>query len=409
MLTAASILPSGGADQQNVGEAKDSILPAEVRAQYEKQANAMKVLHLDFNETLSGPDVPNYYGGPTTYSVYLDGCNFLLRTLYLYRNNGGKSKMHEDAFDGRVFYYGDPNTNGHASPILKKCWPSDLSDPQRTIPIYFRYFKAAGFYAPERIADLAPYRGLEPLAIKYIEESSSAKVETAGQKLRLTVEIPDRLLIDARAVNLEERRQFLKKAYLNGAQLAEKEIPALKTMQSMEPKRTVTLVLDAKYGYGVIEREEFTATGKRIVLVQSSEWKYYEPVGIWLPGRCVESYYTERFALTDFSDQPRSSVTFQLDEVQFSLPKDIKFALDYTTAGSMILDRTSLEARERPGHQVAYKVAADGTKLLQIAQSVTPLQNKKTRMWRFLILIFLAIPPATVCTRYLLRKARRNG
>src|SRR5438034_10267253 len=69
------------------------------------------------------------------------------------------------------------------------------------------------------------------------------------------------------------------------------EIEDAKALKARKPTRTVVLLLDPKHGYGVAERGEWNVAGKRTGRIQSEDWKFYEGAGIWLPSRCVVSYY----------------------------------------------------------------------------------------------------------------------
>ena len=400
--------------QQSAAEAVETRLPPDVGEQLEKQAATMAAAHLEFSEEQAGAGVESFYGGPTIYSAYFDANRFYLRTEMHYPGES-KRRVHEDAFDGNIFYYGDPDRSDRTTPaILKKYMPGDATDSEQSTPIYFRYFEAAGFYPPQCIGDLAALHSIESLVLQYINLSESTKVEKEGGNLTVTVHIPDPLLVRAQAVNLEMRRKSLLLATRNGRDSGNepewvvKELSALKKMQSMVPKRTVRFVLDPKRGYGVVEREDLSAEGRRIVLVQAYKWRYYEDAGIWLPNRCVESYYTGRLALTEFYDRPHLTVTFQLNRVKFGHRENIPFALDYKKSGSLIVDRSTPEAQKEPGHEVVYTVAANGHLLRGSAIDVLNEMNRRrlAPIWIGLNVVIFGVVITVVYVRF---KRKRYG
>jgi hypothetical protein len=393
MLTLASISHSGIVyAQTNISQNSNSEMLTNIQVQLEKQAAAMATIHLEYSETQTGEDVPSYYGGTTTYSTYFDANRFYLRTIYLYNNRSGKHTIHEDAFDGTFFYYGDPERDFGPPGILTKYLPSDITDPERSQSIYFRYFEAAGFYPPQSIADLNASSYIQSLVLHYIKESDSTTIEKKGENLYVTVYVPDPLIVRAQATDLEKQRETLR-PLRNGTNWINKEIETLKEMKTLIPRRTVKFVLDSKHGYGVVERDDFTASGQKIVHVQSDKWKYYETADVWLPNRCIESYYTGRFAYTEFSDQPRLTVMFELNHVDFGPQTNAQFALNYDKPRSLIVDRTTPEAQENPDHKVTYTVAANGTLLRGVALNVLPEMNRARHwFWICVFLVLLGLP-----------------
>src|SRR5207245_843732 len=125
--------------------------------------------------------------------------------------------------------------------FLGKYLVADATDPDRTKKLSeFPYLDAAGFYAPERISELQQFFSIEPLVLRYLKQNGATRIEKAGENLRVTY---------------------------------------------MTPERTVTVLLDPKLGFAVAEREEWTGAGKRIVRIESQDFKYYEAASIWLPSR----------------------------------------------------------------------------------------------------------------------------
>ena len=157
---------------------------------------------------------------------------------------------------------------------------------------------------------------LEPLVLHYLEQGDLTKVETLGENVRVTFQVKDRWLAIARETDPERLRKNLE-GTPNSPHFIAEQVANLERLQTMAPMRVVAFLLDPRHGYGVAEREEWTAAGQRIVRIQSEDWKYYESVGIWLPSRCVASYYAHPLTLSEFSDQPILTITHQLRLVEF--------------------------------------------------------------------------------------------
>jgi hypothetical protein len=208
----------------------------------------------------------------------------------------------------------------------------------------FPYLDAAGIYAPAYSDEVERFSGLEPLALHYLAESDSPKVETVGDNVRVTFQVKDRWLANAQQFDVERVRKQADNGANTPAFVAS-EVERVKRWQGMNPTRTVALLLDSKHGYAVAEREEWTAAGQRIVRIVSDDWQHYAAPDIWLPSRCVAFYYTHPLFLAEFSDEPIATVTHQLQHVEFG-KKDIPFALQGSapTPGKptmRIIDRTT--------------------------------------------------------------------
>jgi len=377
-----------GADVSTPGQA--STFPSEGKTELTKQAVTIATLPigLEVTEKQEGIDVPKFYGGPTTYRAYFEGNKFYLRTTSLYPKVP-KPRIHEDSFDGSLFYYGDLEAGANSYPsVLKKYIPGDATDQEQLTPIYFGYFAAAGMLSPQQISDLKGYTSLQIALSMTLNEDSGIKVALDGEKIRMTAEIPDRLVLNARSKNIEwEQRQF--ENTKTSPAFISKYIEQLKEMQRMPARRTVKYLIDPKRGYGIVEREDFTQDGRRIQQLETDEWKYYRDVDMWLPHHCVERYYSQRFALTDFSESPRLTVTYDVSKVAFQ-QQELAFNLEYKKQGSLIIDRSTPEAQRRPEHTVAYIVAANGSLLEETASSVmNEVHGRRTFLWILLVNILV--------------------
>lgn len=351
--------------QPTTNEDTNTELPLDVREQLEKQAAAMAAIYLEYT----------YACARAGYAEFISTCfnanRFYRRTQ---RTRGkGKGLICEDAFDGEIFYFGEPEVlGGVMEPArLGKYLVNDETDPDHWRRLFeFPYLDGASFYAPVSIAEVKAFSSIEPLLLRYLKENDSTKVKKVGENLQVTVRITDPEVVRAQKVDLDRQRQLLE-AGPNSSEAVAKQIEHLKVLQDMTPKRTVKFVLDPKRGYGVIERENWNAVGHRTVRIQSDKWKYYKPEGIWLPSRCDILYYE------DASDKVRTKFTCELKQIEFSPRTNVQFALDYRKAGTLIRDRTTPEARTNTYHEVTYTVAADGMLLRDAAADVMREINRR--------------------------------
>jgi len=321
LLTAGAAAVAVKQASTNGAKAK---LPPEALAQLEKQKAAMRAIYLEFTESRRG--TVNTYTGDVvpSYSAYFDGNQFRQR-----QHPPGQD--YERAFDGENVY----NDEAGALSISKtSVAAADSGWVFRFVE--WPYLDAASIYAPIYISELDRFSSPEPLVLHYQQQSDSTKVESVGENLRVTFQVADRWLARVRQLDAEKYRRDLERAP-NTPQYVASEMEHVKRLKAMKPTRTVAFLLDPKHGYGVAEREEWTAAGQRIVRIQSSDWKFYEGAGIWLPSRCVATYYTSPYWLNDFSDQSVLTVTNELKLVEFG-KKNIPFVL----GGA---DRMELKAR----------------------------------------------------------------
>ena len=298
--TSVAVVPS--LDQQfNTNIAN---LPPKVREQLEKQRAAMKALYIEYYEILSGGPYRDY---TETNAAYFEGNRF---TIW--------NKDREYSFDGKFAWVGGkqgPFQNSKAR--LTKFLPSDSSDSGLTY-LYWKlsYFDAASIYAPAYLTEVNQFSSLKPLALHYLEQSDATKIEQDGENFRITFYVDDSFLINRRKTDPVRFKKTIENNP-NTAEFKTKELETLKRLQSMDPKRTVSLVLDSQHGYAVAERDDRTAAGQRIAHFQTENWKFYEDAGIWLPERCVVSYYATPYTFEEFADQPLQKLTIDLNLAEF--------------------------------------------------------------------------------------------
>jgi hypothetical protein len=388
-------LHSGEGFAQNTAgrEGKSSDLPPEVQAVLEKQAAALQSISFEVTETLAGSDVPEDYGGPSKFLSRATKNRFYIRSESLNTRNAGHKAIHEDSFDGTIFYAGDPNEDFKNRPqLLVKFRPGDTTDPGRqTQPIRFPYLQVAGYWTPQFVSDLEHGFSIRSLTLYSLDQGDSVRVETIGKRLRVSAQVPDPMVLWARSIDLEQFRSLLA---FNPPGDAKRQVDDINRIRNMPEKRSLVLTLDPQYGYGVVEQETYTQSGQRIERVEAEQWKYYADAGIWLPGRCTESFYMDRMRYADFSQNPRLVSISELNEIRFNAPQNQQYALNYTRAGSIIGDRTLPAAETDPQHQVGYIVAANGSLLRDVADDVLVdiKSGGRNRFFTILLMALMSVP-----------------
>jgi hypothetical protein len=371
--------------------------PSDLYEPLERQAAAMKRFQMDYSELKAGEGVSSHYLGPTMYSLRFDANHFKIRVEEL--DGSDQSRIiHEDAFDGETFYSGDtyrPLSENRPA-TLTTYSPGDATDEEELREIfsaYSSYLETAGFYLPLRILDLNGFRALQSLVLHEANEGDSTKVERVGGQIRISVHTLDPLVLRARSIDLGNFRKGMELRRFPATTILE-NISAMKEMQDMDKWHTVIFTLDPTRGYAVLARDDFAPTGQMAVHVETEQWKYFETVGVWLPGKCVKSYYTGRFLYSGFSNQPRSTVTYELKRVEFGIQKNEPFTVNYRTPRATVIDRSTPGALKTPGHIIVYTVSPDGTLLRNAAGVVVKDMGQKRRfVWIAIFSVLLCIPP----------------
>lgn len=414
MLVLASAGFSASGAQQPVASRASGLtnLPPDGLDRLEKQKSAMRTIYFEFREVLSGSGSEKAsFGGESAYSAYFEGGHFYQRKRSVRDVNARPTPHDRDtAFDGDSFYFGNPRqASGPA--YLTRFSAADVTDPDRwRIFVQFTYLDAAGFYAPERITELTDFACIEPLVLHELKEGNITKVQDVNEHLMITVRVPDRYLLSLREMDMGRYREELESRTTNKAWIA-KWMRTYERLRDMQPERTVSFLLDPQHGYAVTEREEWTAAGQRILLVQSEGWKYHAEADIWLPSRCVASFYTRPAELDEFFDRPIRTITSDLTLVEF-VRRDVQFALDqrsdYKHPGTVVTDRTVPEARASRDHKVIYTVAANGTQLKGMALSVADHRGHR-RFVLWFIAVNAFILSALVAAKVRTARRRRKG
>jgi len=370
-------------------------LPTEAQAQLERQAGALRAFSIEYDEMPWTPKEGNFM--VRSHVVTFDGPRFYESTHTTPTRAEIKMSQvdFESAFDGQFAYCGSPRYPEFKKrpTTLTKYLPSDLTDPVRRDMLFlFPYLDEAGFYVPIYLHELSQFTGIEPLILRYLKESESTQIMPVGADIRVSVRVKDVTVATVREITPEDAQKEMG----TGTE-GDQELARIRRFQTMEPIRKVTFLLDPKAGFNAVEREEFAASGKLIRRIECRDWKYYDTPGVWLPGQCVVSNYTNPHDLETFSEEPVSASEERLKNIRFG-SQDIVFSLDkhpsYLEAGAMIVDRSLPEARLRSSHAVGFVIAGDGKLLRTSSESaMSEMDGRKSRYWVSTAFVILACLP----------------
>jgi hypothetical protein len=374
-----------GNAQPTAEQVENAGLPQDALDRLRKQATAMARISLSYRQTIS----TGGKSGNVDFSEDFDGGRFKQR-VEIHSFRGLQKRVHENAFDGRIYYDGEPEkTGGDITAMVTKYLAADTTDPLRTMKLVtFSYLDGAGFYAPSCVAEMREPL-VESLVLHYWAESDSNKIERTGDTIVVTVEVPDPISTQARGIDVKQQRHELATGQNTPEQITN-EIETLKKMQVMTNKRIVAFTLDAKRGYAAVKREEWTAAGQRIAVIQNDRWKHYAAADIWLPGQCTFAYYASQ-SLTEFSQEVMLRMTIKLSSLTFNPSQDTSFVLDYQKPGTTILDRTTPEARSNRAHMVVHKIAANGAPPRDRAPAMQHEVNPSRNGFRFCVLVIAPV------------------
>lgn len=385
--------------------AQDAQVPLPLRQQLEKVSVAMKSVRLKYGQAFADP-VRGPHRGTLTNFAHFDLNHFSQRIEGMMESPGKNGEtlapyLNESAYDGEFFWSGTPKMAGAIPAALTKYLPTDTTDPQNSVIgfVSFPYLEAAGFYVPKSIGELKTFISVEPLVLHYIKDDHSPQIVNDGEHLRVLFRVTDPYLTANRRVDLTKARKILESQMLP-PELIEKELSHLKFVQKQNPVRVVQVTLDPKLAYGIVDREDFTDDGKRILRIRSENWKHYPDVDLWLPQRCVTSYYLDPESRMELNRDQINSVSHELYSIEFNPKAKGNFSLDYRIPGALIKDRASEEARRSPTHQMAYFVSAHGTQLRQAATTLSDkLSRPKRVLWICIFLVLLALPASVLLKR----------
>ncbi len=360
-----------------IAQEGDNVLSVEVRDRLQKSATSVSRMFVKFEQTKSGSALGNYWG-PSTFSVNFDSGRFLSLRKDTVREKDGRitTSFHEDSFDGKYFYFGTPKIEaGDIPAVVVKYLVSDSTDPKwRSHLIDIPYMGYAGFHVAQTIADLNTTL-IESLVLRSMRESVKTSIEKVDNRILVTTEIPDTAIIAMKGLDIEQERKNLESGK-NSPEYIAQELQVIREIQSLEPRRVVKFLLDSRYNWGVVEREDYTLDGKLIVKVTASDWQFYDKADMWMPSHVTAVYYTYPSAPVKFTKDPLTTFSIHVKEINFAPPSDVAFQLDYRKPGSLVRDRSSPEARARTDREMSFRVSADGRTLQQSGREA-PMEGKK--------------------------------
>src|SRR5438034_74655 len=254
------------------GEA--ATLPVEVREQLEKQRAALRTVYFEFEQTTLRNDREVTY----TNTAYFEGDRFRVKA------------PSDVSFDGELMWLVSTHPRNVRPPfILRK---TKIRNTTETTPsfneLYWRlpYFEAAGIYFPPYPKDVRTFEALEPMVLRFVENSESIEIMPEGAHLRLRFYVDDWVLLNSREIDPVMFRKQIEGMPISPERKSY-EVSILQKTRTMVPKRTVSMLLDSNHSYVPLEREDRSADGQLIARYGVQEWKYFADVAIWLPAKCV--------------------------------------------------------------------------------------------------------------------------
>lgn len=360
-----------------VWAAEAATFPIEVRAQLEKQRKALRTVYIEFEKTMvrNGGDVS------FTNTAYFDGDRFRVKA------------PSDVSFDGEMLWLVSERLKRPS--ILRK---TQIRNTTETTPsfneLYWRlpYFEAAGIYFPPYPKDVRAFESLEPIVLRFLENSDPFEIMPEGANLRLRFSVDDWVLLNSREID-----QVMFQKQLSGMpispEMISNEVSSLQNARAMVPKRTVSMLLDSNHSYFPLEREDRSADGGLIARYGVEEWKYFADVTLWFPTKCVVSYFTNAFQPESVLRSPVQTIQINLKNAEFTARKT-EFVLintaKYRVAGTEVHDETISNSVDGVRRPVMLTIAADGT-LLNEAIPVKISGNRRSLI--LIVLFILAAPP----------------
>jgi carboxypeptidase Q len=343
-----AIWAPGAYSQVLPANANPLLTPA--RQAWEKQRAGLQRVYFEFSET-NGGTVEGW-----NYKVWVEGSAYFdQKRCYFKEDLHDEGYNSESAFDGETIWR-------RSSSGIRKTGIADAAEIYRYGVARFSYLTAAGIFCPEFGSDYATFSGLEPLGLRYLKTAELSLVESVGEKLRLTFQVADRLA----AVQTHGFGPT----------------PLKTEVEDPTPsKRKIVLLVDPKYNYAVVEREEWNALGKRVGHILSGDWKFYKEPGLWLPSRCVATYYARpRYFETGYSEKPIHAVTNSLTLASFEA-KPISFSFAPKKAAPdlfAITDSTnSVPATADPIIERIQKEVTDRSQVMELASWLTDVYGPR--------------------------------
>jgi hypothetical protein len=239
------------------------------------------------------------------------------------------------------------------------------------------------------------FQYLEPQVLHILGTTDPVKVSTNGKSLEISFLVDDGAISEAKRIDIKKQKTVLE-ARPHTEQSVATELDRLKKLQGMPTKHQVTFILDPQYGFATVGRKIFDPIGIESTDVECSEWRHYDGANIWLPSQCVSKVYADAYAAPMNRHEVGSTVTYELMDISFTVPDNVKFQLSYTNPGSSIRDRTDALARRSATHETVYTVAASGALLKESADHVWANMGLRKKAVTIAIMCVLMVAPAMV-------------
>lgn len=253
----------------------------------------------------------------------------------------------EQAFDGRVLYYGQYR-RGSENHILMTMLGDNLDG--KFASQYFTkrciYLEAAGYRLPDR-APAWLDSGLKSIALDYLakcEIDSMNIVEGDEGLIEISLVIPEPTVERAKSIDLKWTEENMRS---NGIPVEEitQRVDEIKQHRKDALTRSVKLYVDANKKYTIVRRIERTGAGELIYDIKGRDFRSFGSPSIWLPGKAtIETYASYVDLLRGFRDNPNRTDRIDLVSVDLSSERDTKYSIQYGS-GTTRIDRSSLASR----------------------------------------------------------------
>lgn len=260
----------------------------------------------------------------------------------------------EYAYDGRVFYLGQPDeirSGGRSTPpILTRTSPERMPDEGSMVGS--DYLEMAGFVLPSRRQQLISRAPIQPELLAMLNDG--ARVVGSSQVLiddrslvRVTIERPNPRWVAPGTLDLGAVEKELRSMYPPTKASEEKIRAGLEKAQRREtlpPRMELDFYFDPELNHAMVRREERYSTGELISRVENSAFAEVGDRDLWLPNSMSKTYWAYLTASDVVSAEPIFAHEIAVPGGRVNpLPVDpARFVLVYDKPGTRIVDNTIL-------------------------------------------------------------------
>jgi len=354
-----------------VNEAGDrkSAVPEEMRTVLAENAAILGTCDLRFSidRQYLVPNLPRPI--KEDHDFYLEDGRLRHRFSLFFPAAGAVVQTVERAFDGKVFYYG--SINGDGSPMLTRLLGEIPEDPlAKYYPAGCASLLVMGIDLPTTVSGWKNF-SLTSSLLKLTNDAESLSIEDGGNSLlKLTVQIPEPVVVNAKSLDLEEFESCSRDS--TDAATLERIVQRYQNLRSMNLLRKVELWLDPAKGYALKRRVDSTPDGK---LIQTIECENFESTGrgqLWIPRTSrIRTFLKLPDELDGFAEEAVRTDTVTLTSFSFDPRKDVSFVISYGP-GAFITDRSTAAAGTAPEGKVTFIEPADVNALREAANRARP-------------------------------------